>query len=230
MLAATGWLLASPVAADPQWLLRGLPGVYPEVVYFVPTDEPAIALTIDDGPDPETTPAILDVLQANGASATFFLLSDAIAGNEELVRRIVAEGHELGHHMTADEVSARLDDVTFETRFLQAHRVLESFGGAAWFRPGSGRYNDHMRELAERHGYRIALASVPPLDTVLDDPQRMAGLANWWAEPGSILVLHDRGDRGHRTAATLELLLPRMADAGLAVTTLGKLDKTAKNQ
>jgi len=223
-------LVPAKSSADPRWLIRVLPGSYPDVVYYVPTEAAMVALTIDDGPDPETTPQILDLLSKHSATATFFLLSDHIPGNEELVERILAEGHELGHHMTSDEVSAKLPDVELEAKFLQAMQALEHYTDLRWFRPGSGRYNDKMRELAAAHGYRIALASVPPLDTVFQSPKRMSRMVDRWAEPGSVFVLHDRGDRGHRTVATLQDLLPRLADRGLAVRSLGEVDNSSENQ
>src|SRR6188474_804557 len=66
-----------------------------------------IALTFDDGPDPQWTPAILDVLARHGAHATFFVIGSKVNENPELTRRIVAEGHELGvHTFTHSELAA----------------------------------------------------------------------------------------------------------------------------
>ena len=59
-------------SAEPRWLVKALPGSYPAVVYFVPTDQQAIALTIDDGLDQETTPLILDTLLAHQVNAKIF--------------------------------------------------------------------------------------------------------------------------------------------------------------
>ena len=209
---------------EPRWLIRGLPGSYPEIVYFVPTDYHGVALTIDDGVDPDTTPAILDALRTHGGTATFFLLSDTIEGNEALVRRILDEGHEIGHHMTRDEVTVDLSGDELREKFNRAADNLERFSAVTWFRPGSGRYNEDILALTRKRGYRIALASTPPLDTVLDDPERMAGLIIRMVEPGSVIVLHDRGDRGVRTLETLKLMLPVLADRRYAVSTLSELD------
>jgi peptidoglycan/xylan/chitin deacetylase (PgdA/CDA1 family) len=219
--------VACGVHAEPRWLIRSLPGAYPEVVYFVPTDRRAIALTIDDGVDPQTTPAILDELRRHAATATFFLVSDSLAGHAALVERILAEGHEIGHHMTRDEVSILLSDAELTQAFERAADRLETLGGVEWFRPGFGLFDERMLELARGRGYRIALASVPPLDTVLADGARMADFIDWMIEPGSVVVLHDVGDRGRRTAQTLRLLLPRLRDRGYRVMSLGRLDALA---
>ena len=72
------------------------------------TDEPVVGLTLDDGPHPELTDAILDVLVKHEAQATFFLIGDRVVGNERVVRRIVDEGHEVGDHLMHDEPSIRL--------------------------------------------------------------------------------------------------------------------------
>ena len=210
--------------AEPRWLVRALPGKYPDVVYFVPTEIQSIAMTIDDGLDPETTPMILDALKQHGATATFFLVSESVPHNEPLVRRILEDGHEIGHHMTTDEVTVGLPSEELVRKFHRAADTLEQFAAVTWFRPGSGRYNDDVLDLVKSRGYRIALASVAPLDTLIHDPERMAAYIGWMVEPGSVVVLHDVADRGRRTAATLELLLPRLQDRGYTVTTLGELD------
>ncbi len=228
LLAAVLALAACARHAEPRWLVRALPGSYPEIVYFVPTALCAIGLTIDDGPDPDTTPAILDVLTRHGATATFFLLGDSVAGNEALVRRMLADGHELGHHMTEDEVTVRLSDADLERKFLSAALVLEAFGPVQWFRAGSARYDDRILALTRSRGYRIAMASVFPVDTLVDEPSRVADFDAAMVQPGSIVVLHDRGERGQRTVQTLDLLLPRLAARGYQVSSIGALEEASR--
>jgi peptidoglycan/xylan/chitin deacetylase (PgdA/CDA1 family) len=232
LLLALGAALILPACcmqqAEPRWLLRSLPGSYPEIVYFVPTDFPGIALTIDDGIDPKTTPAILEELREHGVTATFFLLSESIEGNETLLRRILDEGHEIGHHMARDEVTVDLPPDELRRRFNSAAAELERFATITWFRPGSGRYNEDILALSREHGYRIALASIPPLDTVLANPGRMASMITRMVEPGSVVVLHDRGERGRRTLETLRILLPELAGRGYTTMSLGKLDEKAR--
>ena len=215
-------------SAEPRWFIRSLPGDYPDVVYFVPTDERAIALTIDDGVDPVTTPEILEVLEAHDVTATFFLVSNSLEGNEALVNEIVASGHELGHHMTEDEVTVSLSEEELISKFNEAAEALEPFASVTWFRPGSGRYNDQVLALTRERGYRIAMASVAPLDTLISYPHAMATFINWMVEPGSVVVLHDVDKRGRRTAVTLDRLLPILHDRGYAVMSLGELDAFAR--
>ena len=108
---------------EPRWLIDRLPGEYPDVVYYFPTDQRAVALTIDDGPDPIATPTLLRVLRAHDAKATFFLVSDAMARHPELVQAIVEAGHELGNHLTKDEPSAALPAEEFNAKLLTSKMV-----------------------------------------------------------------------------------------------------------
>jgi peptidoglycan/xylan/chitin deacetylase (PgdA/CDA1 family) len=86
-----------------------------------------------------------------------------------------------------------------------------------------------MLEVLARHGFRLALGSSYPLDAHLPVPE----LASWWlrvdAEPGEVIVLHDGPERGPRTAAVLEALLPALRRKGLAVVTLSALVSTSRD-
>jgi peptidoglycan/xylan/chitin deacetylase (PgdA/CDA1 family) len=198
----------------------------PRVLYFVDTDEPVVALTLDDGPDPQTTPRILDVLARYEARATFFLISDRVRGNEQLVQEIVEAGHELGNHMTRDRPSVQLSSDRFETALLEADSVLSRFAEGRWFRPGGGRYSDAMLSIIERHGYRCALGSVYPYDATIPSSSFAVQHVLRRLRPGSVIILHDHGERGARTAAALERILPELRRRGLRTVTLSELAAT----
>jgi peptidoglycan/xylan/chitin deacetylase (PgdA/CDA1 family) len=83
----------------PRWALRLYSDEYGEPLFYIETDRLVVALTIDDGPDPMTTPAILDVLARYRARATFFLISGNIPGNGALIRRLLAEGQRSGPYV-----------------------------------------------------------------------------------------------------------------------------------
>ena len=146
------------------WIVKILAKRSPEVLYFVETQEPVVALTIDDGPDPVATSEILDVLRQHDARATFFLITDHIPGNEETLVRMVKEGHEIGNHLTADQSSIRFAPSEFEKQLLAAHETLSRYSDVVWFRPGGGWYNTAMLSILNKHGYRCALGSVYPFD------------------------------------------------------------------
>ena len=180
-------------------------------------------MTIDDGPDEETTPLILDVLGRHGAAATLFVITDRIAGNEELLTRAIAAGHELGNHMTRDEPSHRLSISAFSTELQRADAKLSRFDDVRWFRPGGGWFNTEMVEAARRVGYGTALGSVYPFDTMLPSPRFAVWYVRTQVRAGSVIVLHDGGARGRRTAAALEQILPALGQQGFSVVTLSAL-------
>lgn len=215
--------LAVAIPLNPTWVVGGLARLSPDVTYYVETERAAVALTIDDGPDPVATPLILEVLKRHGARATFFLISDRVPGNEALVKRILDEGHEVANHLTHEEPSILLPSRRFEEELRSAHETLSEYQESRWFRPGSGWYDDEMLSTVGRFGYSTVLGSVYPYDAQIPSA--------WFAEryilsnvrPGAIIVLHDVGARGLRTAAALDGILPGLAARGLEVTTLTDL-------
>lgn len=202
-------------------------GHHPDVVYDVPTEAPFVALTLDDGPDPIGTPALLGVLARHGATATFFVLGERAARHPELTERIARAGHELGNHGMHDTPALDLPPAAFVRDLQDAHRELLAFQPALrWYRPGSGWYDDAMVERARSHGYTLALGSIYPLDAQLTG----TSFASWWlrtdAGPGDVIVLHDGPERGLRAAEILDVVLPDLAARGLRGVTLSELVAT----
>jgi peptidoglycan/xylan/chitin deacetylase (PgdA/CDA1 family) len=222
---AGGLLLvtAAVLATAPRWLFDRLARWYPGCLYQVPTEKRLLALTIDDGPDSGSTPLVLDELRRHGARATFFLITDRIRGQEPLVKRLMAERHELGNHFTQDRPSIRLSPRAFEADLLRADRELARWGRPLWARPASGWYSQVMIEVMERHGYQCALGSVYPFDATIPSVAWATDYVLRNARPGAILVLHDGGHRGRRTARVLAGVLPELRRRGYQVVTLSEL-------
>ncbi|OGO19408.1 MAG: hypothetical protein A2Z14_15655 [Chloroflexi bacterium RBG_16_48_8] len=216
-------LIGVLVFLEPEWVVARLKKRSPSVLYSIDTEEFVVALTIDDGPDPSKTPKILDVLKRYDAHATFFLITSRIPGNEELIKRMVTEEHEIANHLLYDEPSIRLGLVEFERQLLQADEVLSEYGETRWFRPGSGWYDNGMLEIIEEHGYHCALGSVYPFDPQLGSSWFIKRYILWKVNPGAVIVLHDYGDRGGRTAEALETILPELQKRGYRVVTLSEL-------
>jgi peptidoglycan/xylan/chitin deacetylase (PgdA/CDA1 family) len=201
-----------------------------EVVYSIPTDQRVVALTIDDGPHAASTPRILEVLHRHRASATFFLIADHVFGNEAVVSAIRASGHEIGNHGAHDTVSLDLGEEHFEHDLVQSHLILSRFGVSRWFRPGSGWYDDWMLAILGRHGYTAALGTVYPMDAQLPWTNLARRFILWRVRPGDVIILHDGGDRGARTAELLDGLLPALQHRGFRVTGLSELQTLATTQ
>ena len=219
LVVVTGALLGTA----PGWLFERLARWYPGCLYQVPTRARLLALTIDDGPDPVSTSLILDELRRHDARATFFLITDRLRGQEPVVARLVAEGHELGNHFTQDRPSIRLSPPAFEADLLRAHRELAPWGRPLWARPASGWYSQLMIRVMQRHGYRCALGSVYPFDATIPSVAWAKHYILRNARPGGIVILHDGGGRGRRTARVLAEVLPELRRRGYRVVSLSEL-------
>jgi len=210
----------------PNWLFDALAKRYPGCLYRVPTRDSVLALTLDDGPDPVSTLTILTELRRHQARATFFLISSRVRNQLPLVRQLLADGHEVGNHFTRDRPSIRLSPEEFEEDLLQAHRVLAPSGQPYWARPASGWYTQSMVSAMSRHGYRCALGSVYPLDAAFPSVSWASHYILRNARPGAVLILHDGGARGRRTARVLARVLPELRRRGYRVVTLSELVAT----
>jgi peptidoglycan/xylan/chitin deacetylase (PgdA/CDA1 family) len=206
----------------PRWLVPLLSDGAP-CLYAVETTVPAVALTIDDTPDPRTTVRILEVLAQNAAHATFFVIGEQIPGNEHVLRELVAGGHEVGNHNASDESSIRLSDSAFEASVRETGRTLWTYAPVQWWRPGSGWVDSAMAARVSRLGYRCALGSVYPYDPAIPSVTFASRYILSNTRPGAVIVLHDRGARGRRTARILERVLPALAARGVRVVTLTEM-------
>jgi peptidoglycan-N-acetylglucosamine deacetylase len=216
-------LVAVALWTAPRWLVPRIAARSPRCLYMVPTHERVAALTLDDGPDAAHTRALLAVLRAHEAHATFFLISSRVTGNESVVEAAVADGHELGNHLTRDEASIRLSPDAFAAAVAEAGRVLGEFATVRWLRPASGFYDAEMLGTIERAGYRCALGSIYPYDAHLPWPGLSSAYVLANLRPGSVIVLHEGGDRSRRTIEALRRVLPALRARGYRIVTLSEL-------
>src|SRR5919107_2903367 len=218
--------LLSVVAAAllrPGPVVRWLSQLFPDVLFQEANAGPLVALTFDDSPHATSTPRILDVLAAHDARATFFMIGEHVAGNEDVVRRLIAEGHELGNHMLSDAPSARLSAAEFERQLRQMHELLTGFGPVRWFRPGHSWFNRRMLDQLHRHGYRCAMASAYAYEFLPISAPYAARHILLNVRPGGVIVLHDGPADQERTVAVLERILPALRHRGYQVVTLSEL-------
>jgi peptidoglycan/xylan/chitin deacetylase (PgdA/CDA1 family) len=203
-------------------LLRTLHAPLRHAAFTLPARRNQAALTLDDAPGSvEEMHLVLDALKATGQRATFFVISSFVTPEREpLLRRMVAEGHQLGNHMARDEPTTGFTPERFEADLLACEAVICRFQalapGSKWFRPPSGRLSAwQVPILVRRHGYRIALGDVYPMDVALD-PSR-AQCCKWITahvlaatRPGSIVILHcpdaGYGGRGHLHRGIIDVL------------------------
>ena len=190
------------------------------------TDEPVVGLTFDDGPHPELTDDILDVLARHEAQATFFLIGNRVVGNEGVVTRIVEEGHEVGDHLMRDEASILLSRSRFREDLTQARDLLAEYQEVRWWRPGSGWTTPGMVREAHALGLRCVLGTVAVTDGPPPEPgswreQRLLGQIS----AGAVVVLHEGTDERRDVVETLDWLLTRLTERGLRSVTLTELSR-----
>lgn len=111
---------------EPLWVLPVLEWLTPGILYRVKTRQPLVALSFDDGPHPEFTPRVLEILEEYEAKATFFLIGERVERNSELVRRIAEAGHETGNHYWKDGATLGDSRVTFVKKLERTERVIQN--------------------------------------------------------------------------------------------------------
>lgn len=209
------------------WTAGRLDALSSRVLFRVETSDSMVALTLDDGPS-DATPRLLELLERHDARATFFVLAERARRREALTRRIVREGHELGNHFLRDRPTWRLSGCEVRRALARADAILDDFGSPRWVRPGGGWVDDDLLAASREQGYRVALGSVYPFDTVLPFPSLLAAFVLHKVHPGAVVVLHDGDERGERTAAVLERVLPELRARGYRVVTLSRLVREAR--
>jgi peptidoglycan-N-acetylglucosamine deacetylase len=193
---------------------------------------PALALTFDDGPS-DWTPAILDLLGAHGARATFFVLGAAVAGREEILRRAVAEGHELGNHTFDHPDPTSLTESELRAELARTAGAVEEAAGVAvsLVRPPFCADGDRVARVAAAAGLgRTILRSIDPADWRNPDAEQIAAEVLAEAAPGEIVCLHDgiaplnRGlSTRDQTVTAVRLLLPALRERGFELVTVSDL-------
>jgi peptidoglycan/xylan/chitin deacetylase (PgdA/CDA1 family) len=151
---------------------------------------PCIALTFDDGPNPITTPKVLDILDKYHVPATFFVVGSRVPGQEAIIRRMHTSGHEIGshswdHHDFTDLSSAQILDQLNRT---QSAIVNAGVPAPTLFRPPYGAVNPNVRGTVPM---TLAMWNIDPLDWQTKDPNKVRDIIVSHAKPGGIIDLHD---------------------------------------
>lgn len=187
-----------------------------------------VALTIDDGPDPAVTPAVLDQLDAAGAKATFFCIADRAAAHPALLREICRRGHSVQNHSQHHRHSfSLLGPRGFAREIDAAQATFTALTGEAptLFRAPAGLRNPFLAPVLHRRGLTLTSWTRRAFDTRRTDPQQVLDRLTRGLAAGDILLLHD----GHAARlpdgrpvilAVLPALLAAFRDAGLRPVTV----------
>jgi peptidoglycan/xylan/chitin deacetylase (PgdA/CDA1 family) len=184
-----------------------------------------VSLTFDDGPDPVTTPAVLDVLAKYGVHAAFFCIGEKTAQYQGLARRIADEGHIIAnhsyHHFWGTNF-LRLKGLTRE--MAQTQEAIQGATGKtpAFFRPPMGLTNPHMARALRRNGLICVGWDVRPFDTGRTNRQVMDVIARKTRD-GSIILLHDTARSPREIMELLEGVIAVLKDRGFSFSALDDL-------
>ena len=166
---------------------------WPLGVFCVSTSRGDVAITYDDGPHPVQTNRILDVLSEFGAKATFFVMAPLAAAHQEVVRRIVADGHEVGLHGETHRSLLSLTNREVIASLRRSKEQVEDAAGVAvtLFRPPYGHHSLTHGLAVRALGMRMILWSALADDWIDVPAEVVASRAIEGLYPGSILLLHD---------------------------------------
>lgn len=191
-----------PIApVRPPYLLRRY---YSEFVWRMPDAEKVVYLTFDDGPVPEVTEFVLDVLRQHQLPATFFCVGKNVIKNPGIYQRILAEGHSVGNHTFNHVNGWNTNTRTYVTDALKSAEVIRS----GLFRPPYGRIKKEQAALLLQR-YQIVMWDVLSYDyDAAVSPQQCLKNVVENVRPGSIVVFHD----SLKARRNMEYTLPRAID------------------
>ena len=211
--------------------------------------EKTIALTFDDGPDPTWTPRILDVLKREGVKATFFMIGQQVADHPDIVRRVYAEGHEIGSHSFTHPNMAHVSPDRVRLELSAAQRAFEATLGRSvvLFRPPYNAdseprsYGEIMPiAVASEQGYVTAGETIDPNDWDIwrrnpdGSRRRLTGQDIHDAvmqrlDYGQAVLMHDGGGDRSATLASLTDLIRGLKARGYRFATVGELENHGRD-
>ena len=179
--------------------------IFPWILWRGDPNDARIHLTFDDGPHPEFTPKILDILGEYDTSAAFFVTGNQARLHPGLVRRIANQGHQIGNHgYTHCSLAFRKKETVLAEIVRTDHTLSQILGKKPdLFRPPYGRFDPRFRSWMAKTGHRMVLWSLLSKDYFESDPSRLVQRATRLIHAGAIVLFHD----GHlRTPLTIRIL------------------------
>jgi peptidoglycan-N-acetylglucosamine deacetylase len=181
------------------------------------SQERAVWLTIDDGPDPENTPRILDMLAEQNAKATFFVIGEKAERHPEVCRRIVSEGHGIENHTYSHPAGWWwvMPRPLVRREIGKASAAIKSTTGRAprFFRSPVGMNNSSVHPAAAELALRVVGWSVDGCDGCLVTPTAIVRRIMRAVHPGAIVLIHENGPTRHRLI-TIARLTGKLHEAG----------------
>lgn len=190
-LEAPTWDSLKPKSNIPGWD-RQIDATY----FSIQTSEKVIAITFDDGPHGVNTPRLLDMLKKRNIKATFYVVGNMMKNSyaPPIMRRMVAEGHEVGNHTVTHATLSRQSDAGLRKELQEAHDMIVEMTGVApktMRPPGGAIKNDQKKLMLKEFGYPTIMWSVDPEDWKKPGVSVVTSRLLNGAKPGGILLVHD---------------------------------------
>ncbi|MTJ52051.1 polysaccharide deacetylase family protein [Anabaena sp. UHCC 0253] len=190
----------------------------------LPADKKVIALTFDDGPWPNSTAQVLDILKKNNIKGTFFVVGQNVKNYPDLTKRVVTDGHTIAnhtwhhwyHHMNAQAAAyevANTTDIIYKTTGVKT----------SLFRPPGGIMSNGVAAYAKSNKYAVIMWSADSIDYSRPGVPKLINNIFRGARPGGIVLMHDGGgDRAH-TVKALPEIISRFRNQGYEFVTVPEL-------
>lgn len=211
-----------PIGYPPFWLIQIVQKILPDVIFFVETDIPVVALTFDDGPDEEITPQVLEILQQQEVPATWFVMGQRVQQCPNVYQHLVQSGHQIANHLWDDTPTWKMGKARFRNDLIRTEALLNQQTRPRLFRPASGWFRLWVLDEASQLGYQLVLGSAYTNDPLKPPTAYMRWALTNMARPGAIIVLHVGLGRSH-TLAVLPDLIRDINAKGLHFVTLDAL-------
>ena len=192
--------------------------LYRGVVWRMDPSSKAVYLTFDDGPVPEVTPYILDILKAEEVKATFFMVAENADRYPEFKARVLEEGHRIGNHTYNHLTGTKVSYNEYLTNIAKADKVLD---GTRLFRPPHGWLTCRQQRALHQQGYTIFLWDVLTHDWDRAYPaERIIEIVRRYTRNGSIINCHDSIKSKQQTLRALPEIIHYLKNEGYAFYTL----------
>ncbi|HEY8751051.1 MAG TPA: polysaccharide deacetylase family protein [Tepidisphaeraceae bacterium] len=210
------WLVYLTTIGLGVWFIRL--GMFCPVIWRSPAGNKSVALTFDDGPDPTTTPLLLDYLREQRIRATFFCIGKNVDAYPDIARRIVEEGHLIGNHTYHHHWWTSLMWAgSLSREILGTQEAIQRATGVRprYVRPPMGMTNPHFARVLDRANMQMIGWDVRSLDTRKPADQVIDRVLNQ-ARDGSIVLLHDGAVRADHLMPIVRGVVGRLRAKGFA--------------
>ncbi|WP_406110311.1 polysaccharide deacetylase family protein [Kitasatospora purpeofusca] len=189
-------------------------------VYELDAGRKVVAITVDDGPDPRYTPAVLALLDQYGIRASFFLIGENADAHPDLVREVAARGHHIANHSWSHPDLSGLSAAKVRDELGRTCELLGRLTGRAptWFRAPGGGWSPTVLKVGAELGMRPMAWSVDPQDWATPGTDVITKRLEKELRPGAIVLTHDGGGDRSQTVAALKTFLPLLIDSGYRFT------------